>query len=554
MLVQRNCKLCGKPFLAKGKNLYCSDTHYGTCEVCGNQFIIHNVHYPDRTCSIECRHQLRKKHAEATSLEKYGVKNAGGTAESKAKVNATCRAKYGVDWVGQAEIQKKHVAETFEKNGGNPMQRQECREKAKKTCLEKYGAENPLCKDSSIREYVYQCAEEKYGTRDPGNLPEFREKAKQTNLDKYGTEYYLQSEQGKEAKRQGMLTKYGVETPMHSPELVERWKQSNINKYGVPFLLQSPEFIQKVSETVMKKYGVPFYCMHENCRSAQGSQPSKIAKMFADKLSEVTGREVEFEYAIGRRSFDIRLKDSNILIEIDPSYTHSTLNVEKFGSIKLTYHRDKSKTAEEAGFRCVHVFDWDDETKIINMFLPKQRIFARKCKLSSINQSTADEFLNKYHLQGTCKGQIYCYGLYYENELVEIITFGKSRYNKNFEWELLRLCTASKLEVVGGASRLFNKFVSDVNPNSIVSYCDKSKFNGQVYLTLGFELGHPGTPSKHWSKNKKHITDNLLRQRGYDQLFGTNYGKGTSNEQLMLDNKWLPVYDCGQARFEWRFR
>ena len=27
------------------------------------------------------------------------------------------------------------------------------------------------------------------------------------------------------------------------------------------------------------------------------------------------------------------------------------------------------------------------------------------------------------------------------------------------------------------------------------------------------------------------IIDNLLRQRGFDQLFGTNYGKGTSNEK-----------------------
>ena len=33
---------------------------------------------------------------------------------------------------------------------------------------------------------------------------------------------------------------------------------------------------------------------------------------------------------------------------------------------------------------------------------------------------------------------------------------------------------------------------------------------------------------------ERHITDNLLRQRGFDQLFNTNYDKGTSNEELML--------------------
>ena len=35
-------------------------------------------------------------------------------------------------------------------------------------------------------------------------------------------------------------------------------------------------------------------------------------------------------------------------------------------------------------------------------------------------------------------------------------------------------------------------------------------------------------------------------QRGYDQLFGTSYGKGTSNRDLMIQNGWREVYDCGQ--------
>ena len=53
-------------------------------------------------------------------------------------------------------------------------------------------------------------------------------------------------------------------------------------------------------------------------------------------------------------------------------------------------------------------------------------------------------------------------------------------------------------------------------------------------------------PQEIWSKGTQKITANLLRARGYDQLFGTNYGKGTSNDQLMLEHGWLPVYDCGQ--------
>ena len=59
-------------------------------------------------------------------------------------------------------------------------------------------------------------------------------------------------------------------------------------------------------------------------------------------------------------------------------------------------------------------------------------------------------------------------------------------------------------------------------------------------------------PQMIWSKENKKVTSNLLRARGYDQLFGTNYGKGTSNEVLMIENGWLPVFDCGQRVYEYK--
>ena len=81
--------------------------------------------------------------------------------------------------------------------------------------------------------------------------------------------------------------------------------------------------------------------------------------------------------------------------------------------------------------------------------------------------------------------------------------------------------------------------------------CDFAKFNGEVYTQIGMKLHHISAPAKVWSKGNKYITDNYLRNRGFDQIFKTNYGKGTSNEQLMLEDGWLPVYDCGQLVFEY---
>lgn len=138
------------------------------------------------------------------------------------------------------------------------------------------------------------------------------------------------------------------------------------------------------------------------------------------------------------------------------------------------------------------------------------------------------------------------------------MTFGEPRYNKNYQWELLRLCTHSDYYVVGGAERLFKHFKLDYEPYSIISYCDISKFIGTVYYRLDFNLKEQTKPQKIWSDKKdQHITDNLLRQRGFDQLIGSKldppeiYGKGTDNEELMIKHKWLPIYDCGQYVFEW---
>ena len=140
----------------------------------------------------------------------------------------------------------------------------------------------------------------------------------------------------------------------------------------------------------------------------------------------------------------------------------------------------------------------------------------------------------------------------YNNELIQVMTFGKPRYNKNYQYELLRLCTKFKYKVVGGSKKLFNYFIKTYIPKSIISYCDNSKFIGNVYNELGFKLKSYGVPTRHWYNIRKqiHITDNLLRQRGFDQLFGNIfgvYGKGTSNEQLMLENHFIEIYDSGQS-------
>lgn len=211
----------------------------------------------------------------------------------------------------------------------------------------------------------------------------------------------------------------------------------------------------------------------------------------------------------------------------------------------------KTHMAESNGFRCIHAFDWDSPELIVSLLQENVSIMARKCKVKEVPLDEAVRFLDDHHLQGysRCSCRL---GLYHDGELVSIMTFGKPRFNKNYEWELIRYC--SKLNVTGGAERLFSHFVKMKSPKSIVSYCDLSKFTGELYPRLGFSLKRISQPTCHWFniKTGRHILDSYLRSNGYDRIFGTSYGKGTSNEQLMLDAGFVRVYDCGQATYTWQ--
>ena len=315
-----------------------------------------------------------------------------------------------------------------------------------------------------------------------------------------------------------------------------------------PMKVQSAK--DSLVKTNMEKYGVPYYCMTEACRNASGgnSANSSANLKFKDILIKNDINIIRTEFPIGNYSYDFQL-DNNILIEINPFSTHnSTWGIHSDPKSKH-YHYNKSKLAVDNGYRCICVWDWDDIDKIIHILTKKDSIYARNCEVRIVTKQEATTFLNANHLQGYAKDLIRI-GLFYNNELVSIMTFDKPRYNNNYEWELIRYCSSKN--IVGGSEKLFKYFIREYKPNSIISYCDLSKFTGDTYIKLGFKYNNTAVGC-HWynSKTHQHITDNLLRQRGFDQLFGTNYGKRTSNKELMLNAGFVEIYDSGQASYIW---
>ena len=173
------------------------------------------------------------------------------------------------------------------------------------------------------------------------------------------------------------------------------------------------------------------------------------------------------------------------------------------------------------------------------------RIFARKCKVTLLDAKTVYDFLETNHIQGSCQSK-YRYGLYYNDELVSVMTFGKSRFSEN-EIELLRFCNKLYTNVIGGASKLFKHFLQD-HPDitNIVSYADRCWSIGNLYEKLGFSKQSVSEPSYFY------IVDGIRQNRMNFQkhkLVAEGFDPNKSEHEIMLERKIYRIYDCGTIKY-----
>lgn len=513
------CKLCGEPFETNTLSKhYCDKVHYKKCIICGKEFEFKVNNPYTKCCSRKCGNILRKQNFQLTTKV---CELCGKEFHPKNNTQKYCKSIHyrPCPVCGEPvelDMNDVNYARTCSKA---------CREiLTQQTCMERYGV--PVASQS---EEVKQKLSAAAIATAPQRVI--------TNMVKYGVP--------NPAMNSDIKTK--ISNTVRSQECQNKIKSTMQERYGVNYAMQNSELLERQSQSIQDKYGVPYFCMSDKCKEAQGQVISNVNKHFGELLSK-HDINYELEFKLGKYSFDFHILDTNILIELDPTYTHNAIGNHWGYVLDKYYHHNKSCYAKENGYRCIHVWDWDDITKVIQLLSPKIIIYARNCNISQIDNSTASKFENLYHLQGSVLNQSVCYGLFYRGELVQVMTFGKPRYNRNYEYELLRLCSNSRYRIVGGSEKLWKHFLRGHCPKSVISYCDTSKFDGEVYEhKLEMHFLYITEPNKIWSNKDKYITNNLLLQRGYDQLFHTNYGKGTSNEQLMLENGWLPVYDCGQS-------
>lgn len=502
---------------------------------------------------------------EKTNLEKYGVKCVLSSPKIKDKARKTIEKKVEEDPEYWKKIKEKGLSTLKEKYGSLEKYYEVIQAKTRDTLIKNYSS-------------LEKCYEERC------------KKAKESSYQKYGVAHYRNTEEYRERDREireAQYSKFREENPTVIPlfELEETNKEffesHGVNKNREPILIRESiealgyeikdynfgngdvskhfpgidlnskpieEFLEVFKDTLKIKFK----------EFIAGAYRSKGEKEVYDYVKSIVTDEVYYQSRgiiknpnnDKHLELDIYIPSKKIAIEYNGSYWHSRCD--------KNYHLNKTLACEELGIRLIHIWDyeWIYQQDLIKRFLknlltPKIKIGARKCVVKEVELKEEKEFLNTYHLQGYQKSMI-CYGLYYKGELLQLMSFSKSRYRKSVPYELLRLCTKEGYTIIGGSNKLLREFEKEYSPSSIVSYCNRDKFEGQVYTQLGFEA-EKLKPTAFYVKLKEssysRFSASSLAKVGADKLIGTCDGKGSNNEEIALREGYFKLWSTGQQTY-----
>jgi len=311
------------------------------------------------------------------------------------------------------------------------------------------------------------------------------------------------------------------------------------------------------------KYTCLKHCRKLNIPFLNSTQSSQEKEIVAYIKSIYDGEIITSDRSVlSPLELDIYLPEHNVAFEFNGLYWHSyganNVNDKQYD---LRYmknrHRIKTQKCKEQGIQLFHIFENEWETKkdiwksqISNAIKVNTRsIGARKCKIMNLTSSEVNTFLEENHLQGRCVSKINL-ALIYEESIVSIMTFGKSRYDKNIDYELLRFCSSKYTQVPGAASRLLKHFEKVYDPKGLVSYANARWSNGHLYRTIGFTYDGYSNPNYFYFKPPSHVLYSRVKFQKHKlekQLF--KFDPELTEMQNMVIDGYRAIYDSGNYKF-----
>jgi len=505
----------------------------------------------NKSCSLKCsaNSDITKLKYKETTLLKYGVEHPAKSKIIREKYKTTCIDRYGVDNVSKVN---------------------EFQEKKEKTNIKKFGVTSVLKLDR-VKDKLTEYSMDKYGVPNVNSSNEIKQQKINTLLLNHGVTNPMLSEKFKTKQINTLLLNHDVNNPMKSIELKNKCVNSGIQTKFNSFFNKFENLDELMSWSAQT---LTFNCLkcdntYTLTRELLNLRHSKKRVICTtcnplykqDSYSEneinlfITLLDINIiknnRSILNGKELDIYIPSHNLAIEFDGLYWHNELKISK------DYHLNKTELCEKQDIQLIHIFEdeWLHKQDIVKsrlkniLGLTENKIYGRKTIIKEVSPKDSREFLDNNHIQGNVNSK-FKLGLYYNDELVSLMTFGKGRLimgGKDDEIELLRFCNKLDTTVIGGADKLLKHFIKTNKPTKIVSYADRRWSQGSLYQKLGFELIHNSKPNYSYIKNNQRFhrfgfRKSILTKEGYDP--------NKTEKEIMFERKFYRIYDCGSIRFE----
>ena len=474
------------------------------------------------------------------------------------------RIKYGIDEIPKCKICGKPLKFT---NGSYPNYcSAKCRNNDPNVIAKnKEGVSKSLKaaykeRGDEIKEKRAKTLEEKYGTSgnsSPFSFVDVQNKVKSTILNNYGVDNIMR------------LSQYHANTKeIARRQSAELWKQRGLD-------IEYTDYDTVIIKNGCKIHGDIELDIHafNNRTKPERMQVSEICPecnpLFYNSGKEILMMkffdELGIKYTANDRKIikplelDFYFPDYNIAIEINGIYFHGELS-----SKPSDYHKNKSEACEKQGVQLIHI--WEDDLiqrkdLIFSMLKNKfgkssRKIGARQCEIRIVSSKDATSFLNDNHLQGAINAK-YKFGLYYNDELVSLMTFGNLRKalgakKDETTCELYRFCNKAEVSVQGGASKLFEyakKVLSSEGFKKIITYAKRDWSNGELYKNLGFEFDGYTVPGYFWTNTRGQRLNRFACRKS--EIAKTDEEKNMTEVEIMHTKGFFRCYDSGNLKFHY---
>lgn len=272
---------------------------------------------------------------------------------------------------------------------------------------------------------------------------------------------------------------------------------------------------------------------------------SSYADLIKQKLDEFNiNYNINNRNILGKKELDFYLPDYKLGIEVNPYKYHCVEHI-----LNKNYHQDKALLAKEKNIGLIHIYD-DDMNNLDKIFEYitreiKYHIGARKCVCKVIDGKTAKQFYDTYHLQKSCNSHNTIHiGLYYQDILVSAISIAKHRYNKEYDYELIRYAVNYEYAISGGFSKMLKFAKNNGISGKLATYVDLDKRlrSQNIYELTGFKYIGLTQSSYIW------VNSGLTCLSRYQvQKLNKN---NKSEREFMHDLNYVQVYKSGSMIYE----